>query len=389
VDMATLAAQPIAESKHAHEGPGTWMEATLVDIWKEVLGPREIGVTDDFFELGGHSLLAIRMLAEVQSRTGIKIAPRVLFEGATIRHLAAAARRPEAITRTAIVQVQTGGDLAPFFFLHGDFVEGGLYCVKMARMIGQDRPFYAIDPHGVHDKPPHSIEEMAAARLELVRKVRPHGPYVLGGFCNGGLIAFEMARQLEAAGEKISSLILLSADGSNAEFSWLDRLIRMLPGRGDRKFRSFLEWRERILFARAAWKLQFGSLSAPVPLSEQPRRIARKLGRIVRKALALMLPRPVTVAPGTDTTQPEAAGVDIGLIYHQACTAYVPRPYRGPAHLLWPGEMTLRDPLANWGSVMPQIKVIQVEGGHFSSLQGDNLLRISEKIRICMVEDQA
>jgi amino acid adenylation domain-containing protein len=389
VDMAALAAQPLAESKRAHAGPGTWMEATLVDIWQEVLEQREIGVTDDFFELGGHSLLAIRMLAEVHARTGIKIAPRVLFEGATIRHLATTARRPEAVTRSAIVPVQTGGDRTPFFFLHGDFVEGGLYCVKMARMIGQDRPFYAIDPHGVHDEPLHSIEEMAAARLELVRKVRPHGPYVLGGFCNGGLIAFEMARQLEAAGEKISSLILLSVDGSNAEFSWLDRLIRFLPGRGDRKFRSFLEWRERILFARAAWKLQIGSLAAPVPLSQQPRRIARKLGRIVRKALGLMLPRPVTVAPGTDTTQPEAAGGDIGLIYHQACTAYVPRPYRGPAHLLWPGEMTLRDPLAGWGPVMPQIKVQKVEGGHFSSLQGENLLQVSEKIRSCMLEDQA
>jgi len=389
VDMDALAAQPIAESKRAHEGPGTWMEATLVDIWKEVLDLREIGVTDDFFELGGHSLLAIRMLAEVQARTGIKIAPRVLFEGASIRHLANAARRPEAVTRSAIVPVQTGGDRTPFFFLHGDFVEGGLYCVKMARMIGQDRPFYAIDPHGVHDAPPHSIEEMAAARLELVRQVRPHGPYVLGGFCNGGLIAFEMARQLEAEGEKISSLILLSVDGSNAEFSWLDRLIRMLPGRGDRKFRSFLEWRERILFARAAWKLQIGSLAAPVPLSEQPRRIARKVGRIFRKALGFMMPRPLTVAPGTDTTQPEAAGVDIGLIYQQACTAFVPRPYGGPAHLLWPGETTLRDPLAGWGSVMPQIKVIQVDGGHFSSLQGENLLRISEKIRACMLEDEA
>jgi amino acid adenylation domain-containing protein len=389
VDMALLAAQPLTDSRRIHEGPGTWMEATLVEIWQDVLDQKEVGVTDDFFDLGGHSLLAIRMLAEVQARTGIKIAPRVLFEGATIRHLANAARRPEAVTRSAIVPVQTDGDRTPFFFLHGDFVEGGLYCVKMARMIGQDRPFYAIDPHGVHDEPPHSIEEMAASRLELVRQVSPHGPYVLGGFCNGGLIAFEMARQLEAAGEKIASLILLSVDGSNAEFSWLDRLIRFLPGRGDWKFRRFLEWRERILFARAAWKLQLGSLAAPVPLSQQPRRIARKVARIFRKALGLLLPRPVTVAPGTDTTQPESAGVDIGLIYQQACTAYIPRPYHGPAHLLWPGEMTLRDPLAGWGSVMPQIKAQKVEGGHFSSLQGGNLLRVSEKIRACMLEDQA
>jgi thioesterase domain-containing protein len=365
------------------------MESALVEIWEDILDARPIGVTDDFFNLGGHSLLAIRMLAEVEKRTGIKIAPRILFEDPTIRHLAIAARRPDAVTRSAIVPVQTGGSLSPFFFLHGDFVEGGLYCVKMARHIGRDRPFYAIDPHGVHDAPPHSIEEMAAARLELVRQIRPQGPYVLGGFCNGGLVAFEMARQLEAAGETVSCLILLSVDGSNAEFSWLERLIGLVPARGDHKFRTFLEWRERILFARAAWRRQLDALAAPVPISEQPRRFARKVGRIVRKAFGLMLPRPLTAAHGVDTTQPEAAGIDIGLIYHQACKAYVPHLYRGPAHVIWPAEMSLRDPSAGWGSVMPRMKLLQVPGGHFSFLQGENLLFVSEKLRACLLEDHA
>jgi syringomycin synthetase protein SyrE len=389
VDLAALAAQPILETRRAHENPGTWLESALVEIWEETLNRRPIAVTDDFFDLGGHSILAIRMLAEVEQKTGIKIAPRLLFEYPTIRNLAIAARRPAALARSAIIPVQTGGPLSPFFFLHGDFVEGGLYCIKMARHIGQDRPFYAIDPHGVHDQPPHSIEEMAAARLELVRQVRPRGPYVLGGYCNGGLVAFEMARQLEAAGETVSSLVLLSVEGSNAEFSWLERLISLPPGRDDRKFRSFLRWRERILFARAAWKRHLDALTAPVPISSQPRRFARKVARILRKAFGLMLPRPVADTPGVDTTQPEAAGVDIGLIYHQACTAYVPRPYRGPAHVLWPSEMTLRDPFAGWGSVMPQIKLFQVPGGHFSFLQGENLLVVSEQIRASLLDDHA
>jgi len=390
VDLAALSALPLIEPSRAHEIPGTWMEASLVEIWEEILDHRPIGVTDDFFELGGHSLLAIRMLAEVEKRTGIKISPRLLFEDATIRHLAVAARRPDALTRSAIVPVQTEGTLSPLFFLHGDFVEGGLYCVKMARYLGQERPFYAIDPHGVHDAPPHSIEEMAAARLQLVRQVRPHGPYVLGGFCNGGLVAFEMARQLEAAGETVSSLVLVSVDGSNSEFSWLERLIGFVPGRrGQRKFHSFLQWRERILFVRAAISRQFDALARPVPVSEQPRRIARKAVRIFRKAFGLLRPRPLLPAPpGVDTAQPEAAGVDIGHIYQQACTAFVPRAYRGRAHLLWPGELPLRDPSAGWSSVMPQIKVIQVPGGHFSSLQGGNLQVISEKMRECLREDR-
>jgi len=389
VNLPALAAQPLLDTPRSHESPATWMEGALTEIWENILGHRPIGVTDDFFDLGGHSLLAIRMLADVEKRTGIKIAPRLLFEEPTIRHLALSARRPDAVTRSAIVPVQTAGTLSPFFFLHGDFVEGGLYCIKMARQIDQDRPFYAIDPHGVHDAAPHSIEEMAATRLELVRQVSPRGPYVLGGFCNGGLVAVEMARQLEAAGETVSSLILLSVDGSNSEFSWLERLIGFIPGRGERKFRSFLEWRERILFARAAWKGQLAALAEPVPLSAQPRRLARKVVRILRKAFGLVLPRPIPAEPGVDTTQPEAAGVDIGLIYQKACSAYVPRPYHGPAHVLWPGELPMRDAAAGWGSVIPKIKVVQIPGGHFSSLQGENLLAVSEKIRSCLLADQA
>jgi amino acid adenylation domain-containing protein len=386
VDLAALRAQPLVETARAHESPGTWMESALIAIWEEILGRRPIGVTDDFFTLGGHSLLAIRMLAEVRKRTGIKIAPRTVFEGPTIRHLALAARHPEAVARTAMVPVQTGGSLAPFFFLHGDFVEGGLYCINMARQIGPERPFYAIDPHGVHDVPPQTIEEMAAARLELVRQVRPHGPYVLGGFCNGGLVAFEMARQLEAAGERVSSLILLSVDGSNAEFSWLERLIGLVAGRGERRFRSFLKWRERILFTRASCKRQLAALAAPVPISRQPRRFARKALRIARKIFGLIR-RPG--AHGMDATQPEAAGIDIGLIYHQACKAYVPRRYDGPALVLWPAEMPLRDRFAGWGPVMPRIRLRQVPGGHFSFLQGENLLHVSEIVRGRLLEDQA
>jgi amino acid adenylation domain-containing protein len=388
IDLAALAALPLQEARHRQEIPGTWMEGTLVEIWEKVLDQRPIGVTDDFFDLGGHSLLAIRMLAEVEKRTGITIAPRVLFDGPTIRQVAIAARHRDTVATSAIVPVRTGGSLPPFFFLHGDFVEGGLYCVKMARELGADRPFYAIDPHGVHDSPPRSIEEMAAARLELVREVRPHGPYVLGGFCNGGLIAFEMARQLEAEGETVSSLLLVSADGSNAEFSWLERLIGFFPGSSERRFRSFLQWRERILFARAAWKGQLAALATPAPMASQPGRFARKALRIARRGLGLVLRRPFARA-ATDAARPEAAGMDIGLIYHQACNAYVPRPYAGPVHLLWPGEMPLRDPSAGWGSVMPQIKLVEIPGGHFSSLQGENLLILSEKLRGCLLEDQA
>jgi thioesterase domain-containing protein len=286
------------------------------------------------------------MLVEAEKRTGIHIAPRLVFEFPTIRRLAVEARHPEARAHSPIVTVQTGGSSAPFFFLHGDYVEGGLYCVKIARHLGQDRPFYAIDPHGVHDAPLDTVEEMAASRLELVRKLRPRGPYVLGGYCNGALVAFEMARQLQAAGETVSSLILISVEPPNAEFAWLDRLIGRRASDGNEKLGALPRW-------RAAWRRYLAALAAPVPVTQKPRRFARKAVRLVRKVFGLM------------------------------------RPYRGPAHLLWPGELPRRDSTAGWGSVIPQIELIEVPGGHFTALQGENLLVLCENLRSCLREDQA
>src|SRR5207253_1291887 len=125
-----------------------------------------------------------------------KLTAHVLFEEATIRHIAAAL--DEKVTASPIVAVRSGTK-RPFFFLHGDFVESGLYCLSIARGIGPNRPFYAMDPHRLQYAAPRTIEAMAVSRIEALRGIQPRGPYLLGGFCNGGLIAFEMARQLEAA----------------------------------------------------------------------------------------------------------------------------------------------------------------------------------------------
>jgi thioesterase domain-containing protein len=175
-----------------------------------------------------------------------------------------------------------------------------------------------------------------------------------------------------------------------SKFAWLKRLIAAFPAEDERKFRAFLLSREYLLFARASLKHHLDALRRPVPLARQPRRFARKFGRIFRKAFSLLLPHPpAPAAGGIDTTQPEAAGMDIALIYHQACMAYVPRLYRGPAHVIWPSEMLLRDPFADWGSVIPRVRLVPVPGDHFSFLQGDNLRIVSEKIRACLEEDQA
>jgi len=107
------------------------------------------------------------------------------------------------------VLLQTGSR-TPFFFLHGDWTGNVSFCFKLAHALGPDQPFYIVDPYSFegHQVPP-PLETIAAEQLALIRQIQPEGPYLLGGFCNGGLIVYEMARQLLRSGQKVDLLVLM------------------------------------------------------------------------------------------------------------------------------------------------------------------------------------
>src|SRR5581483_6886370 len=128
------------------------------------------------------------------------------LEAAAAAKLAAAPKLPDGVVR---IQAGRAGR-TPFFFLHGQYDSAGFYCYRLAESLDSDQPFYALDSYQFGDAPaPPSLEEMAAAHVAAVREVAPHGPYILGGWCAGGLLAFEMARQMAAAGERVEHLFLL------------------------------------------------------------------------------------------------------------------------------------------------------------------------------------
>jgi amino acid adenylation domain-containing protein len=184
----------------------------LLEIWEELLDARPIGITDNFFLLGGHSLLAARLIARIEEVFGKKIALATLFAGPTIEELTQALQKQDEETqaRVPIYAIQTGGSKLPFFFLHGAWEGGGFYCYRLARDLGPDQPFYALQPYrleGLHVPP--SFEEMAAAHIDVIRAIQPEGPYLLGGFCNGGLIGAEITRQLRAQGQHVALLALV------------------------------------------------------------------------------------------------------------------------------------------------------------------------------------
>ena len=190
--------------------PKLLIHQQLVQIWEELLDVRPIGIRDNFFYIGGHSLLAARLVDRIEHVIGKRIALSTLFSGPTIEQLTDALQQQEN-ARTSLMPVQIGGSKRPFFFLHGDWTGGAFYCFALARALGPDQPFYVLEPYkfgGLEALP--SLETLAAAHIESMRAIQPEGPYLLGGFCNGGLLAYEMAWQLQAAGERVDFLALIN-----------------------------------------------------------------------------------------------------------------------------------------------------------------------------------
>ena len=190
--------------------PADDVEARLIALWEELLQIRPVGVADNFFELGGHSLLAIRLLSRVEQEFGRPLPLTTLLRGATIEDVATLLReRPDARPWTPIVALQPAGAGRPFFCVHPG---GGIvYCFQeLARLLGTDQPFHGIQAPGldVGTEPFDHLEPMAARYVAAVREVQPTGPYRLGGWSLGGLVAFEMARLLHEQGETVSTLVL-------------------------------------------------------------------------------------------------------------------------------------------------------------------------------------
>jgi len=218
------------EQKETYAAPVSPLQQQLVKMWNEVLGVPQIGIRDDFFALGGDSLQAVRLFARIEQEYGKRLPLSTLFAGATIEQVAEVLLKDAQIkttsTRAPLVTVQTGGSKRPFFFLHGQWEGGALYSLELARTLGPEQPFYLLEPYKFDGLAvPPSLEKMAEAHLATLRAVQPEGPYLLGGWCNGGLIAYEMARQLHAQSQAVDLLVLMDADAPAPRFKWDRRII--------------------------------------------------------------------------------------------------------------------------------------------------------------------
>ncbi|WNG56874.1 amino acid adenylation domain-containing protein [Archangium gephyra] len=192
--------------------PRDELELRLTRLWEEVLGVHPVGVRGNFFELGGHSLLAVQLMARVREATGRELPLATLFRAPTVELLAALLRQESPLPWSPLVPLSGGGDKTPLFLVHP--VGGNVFCyTELARQLGSERPIFGLQAQGLDglSAPLSSVEEMAALYVESIRSVQPSGPYLLGGWSMGGVIAYEMASQLRQRGEQVEFVTLIDS----------------------------------------------------------------------------------------------------------------------------------------------------------------------------------
>ena len=183
--------------------PNTRLEDLFVTMWAHILGTERVGVDDNFFEIGGDSLTAMKLIAAIEQVTGKRLTVAVLFQAPTIRRLVAFLEQYDPAQQPKVVPIQSKGSKSPFFC-----VDAGPRYLRLAQRLDTDRPFLGL----LHpDSIATSIEATAEYSVKLIRAVQPSGPYFVGGWCAAGLIAYEIAQQLQVQGQEVALLVLFDS----------------------------------------------------------------------------------------------------------------------------------------------------------------------------------
>jgi thioesterase domain-containing protein len=342
----------------------TW-ELQLVRIWEELLGVQPVGPGSNFFELGGHSLLGMRLMSMIRERLGRSLPVAALFQTPTLEELAVRLRQAPGRV-SPLVPLSTGGSGRPFFCVHP--VSGTvLPYMELARRLGPEVPFYALQSPGLEGEraPLETVESMAACYVEALRAVQPVGPYRLGGWSLGGVVAFEMARQLEQRGERVEQLVLLDAYAFEQ---------RLPEGAGAAWIASrFVEFTARLL------GLSVPGLHLEDSLPEPEEELLRRLLGLGREAGVLR----------------QGVGLEeLRLLYRvfesnlRALVRYVPGPYGGRVTLFRASQTAVpasAGSAGGWGrQVAGGVEEHELPGDHHSILQEPEVRTLAERLGLLL-----
>lgn len=353
----------LSREKHELPEPGKTAEQVQVylrALWEQLFSFSPIGPDDNFFELGGHSLLAAQMLAAVRRATGRALPIATLIVAPTIARLAAViVGEGKEGAQPNLVSMRAGRG-RPLFMLHS--ITGSIMeCLTLAGTLQSDRPVYGLQARGLDgdDAPQRRVEDMARVYIEQMRMVQPSGPYALVGYSFGGLVAFEIAQQLIAAGEKIELLCLLDTY-VNERYLPLAARTRFQLGVVSNRVSEFraLSGRARASYLRDR---AFGLAD----------RIRMRAGLLARKA-----------APDTEGLPPVLKHVRESM--RVAMTIYRPRRYLGGpiiyvrASIKEDGQ---GDPLPAWQQIARRGLIVKpLEGRHTDLVIEPNLAAVADEI---------
>jgi thioesterase domain-containing protein/acyl carrier protein len=347
--------------------PRDALELQLTQIWQDVLKVHSVGVRDNFFELGGHSLVAITLMERIQQKFGKNLPLATLFQGATIEHLASILRQQtDSPSWSTLVAIQPEGPKRPLFCVHAGATTVLAY-IDLASYLGSEQPFYGLESLGLDEeqKPYARIEDMAAHYIAAIQSVQPQGPYRLAGWCFGGLVAFEMAQQLQARGEQVSFLGLLDAStGLNVLFEEYQEL-------DDAAFLVKLVAEEV-------------SLSLDRIRQLEP---DEQLLYVIEQAKQLNL-----IPPDLDLAQAQRL-MQMLKSHIYAGKIYIPQPYRGRVTLFRASEEAAADSedlTLGWQELAVEgVDLHWVPGNHLTMVREPHVQVLAKQLRACLDRSQA
>jgi amino acid adenylation domain-containing protein len=350
--------EPGAEASAAKRAPEGCIETKLCEIWCELLGLDEVGSDDDFFDLGGNSLAGLRMFARIRREFDVLLPLSMLLRAKNIRALAMAIgskldpeRAVESAGRDQLTDVQALGSEPPVFAIHGG--DGGiLFYREMADRLPKTRPFLAIESLdlGHNDEiKVETIERTAEKYIDLLRERQPEGPYLLAGYSYGGVVAYEMARQLEASGEEVPFVGL---------FDTVNPSVEMRP------------------YALSERMSVYWNAQADKPLVGKIASIAGRFKEGVETHFRVK--SEVAEARSSDAAEAhtELRAVQLREAHEQAMRAYEPKTFGGVLTLFRAAAVNDKFSIPDdygWSALVQELRIIEVPGQHLTMFDSGNV----------------